>query len=206
MNLKESFRYQKFLDQMMSAASYSITNRDHALYTIEKHKKSEVDPDATDVEKEREVEKFPPNDTVVNFMGWLIAEKHKLTLAISEAKHNLSIDMDAELQTNKLRRAEIAALKRMIAYKAGTSETLGSGYRFTVDGAQTRYSYPVETVSEEAYDRKSAKERLRALTADADQASAAIENAMVTAQVNYIPKYDVNDSFDDVIESFTVAE
>lgn len=30
MNLKETFRYQNFLDKMMSAAEYSICVRDHA--------------------------------------------------------------------------------------------------------------------------------------------------------------------------------
>ena len=49
MNLKESFRYQNFLDMMMRAASASIQQRDHCLKVTKTHLRSKANPDASDV-------------------------------------------------------------------------------------------------------------------------------------------------------------
>lgn len=86
MNLKEAFRYQNFLDKMMSAAEYSICVRDHALVTTKVHNKTKSDPEATDITETVEVEPFFPNDDVIFFMQWLIIEREKLTKAIVDAK------------------------------------------------------------------------------------------------------------------------
>ena len=42
MNLKESFRYQNFLDMMMRAASASIQQRDHCLKVTKTHLRSKA--------------------------------------------------------------------------------------------------------------------------------------------------------------------
>ena len=49
MNLKESFRYQNFLDMMMRAASASIQQRDHCLKVTKTHLRNKANPDASDV-------------------------------------------------------------------------------------------------------------------------------------------------------------
>ena len=86
MNLKESFRYQNFLDKLMRAACCSIQESEHALKITKVHNKTKANPDATDLSEVVEVADFAPNDDVIRFMQWLITEREKLTKAISSAK------------------------------------------------------------------------------------------------------------------------
>lgn len=67
----------------------------------------------------------------------------------------------------------------------------------------------MESVSTEAFDRSCFSAARRQLLADAEEASAAIDLAVVTVEVPYEPPYDVNASFDEVIASWnnrTTAE
>ena len=45
MNLKESFRYQNFLEGMMSEAGSNLASREHCLTTIKRHLRSKANPD-----------------------------------------------------------------------------------------------------------------------------------------------------------------
>ena len=87
MNLKESFRYQNFLDMMMRAASASIQQRDHCLKVTKTHLRSKANPDASDVTETVEGEVFFANDDVVAFMAWLVKEREKLTTAIYRLRY-----------------------------------------------------------------------------------------------------------------------
>ena len=51
MNLKESFRYQKFLDTMMNQARRSLCDPDHILKVTKKHLRNAANPDAENVEE-----------------------------------------------------------------------------------------------------------------------------------------------------------
>ena len=202
MNLKESFRYQNFLDMMMRAASASIQQRDHCLKVTKTHLRSKANPDASDVTETVEGEVFFANDDVVAFMAWLVKEREKLTTAIGAAKASIGFDIDAAIETNKFRQTVNGSIKNMLRYTPTKRVEQGRDYKFNVEGNQTPYIYEIEVVSEEAYDKTGAKTLMREMISKADEVSAAIDAAMINTKVAYEPVFDVNETFDDVMTDF----
>ena len=202
MNLKESFRYQNFLDMMMRAASASIQQRDHCLKVTKTHLRSKANPDASDVTETVEGEVFFANDDVVAFMAWLVKEREKLTTAIGAAKASTGFDIDAAIETNKFRQTVNGSIKNMLRYTPTKRVEQGRDYKFNVEGNQTPYIYEIEVVSEEAYDKTGAKTLMREMISKADEVSAAIDAAMINTKVDYEPVFDVNETFDDVMTDF----
>lgn len=202
MNLKESFRYQNFLDMMMRAASASIQQRDHCLKVTKTHLRSKANPDASDVTETVEGEVFFANDDVVAFMAWLVKEREKLTTAIGAAKAAIGFDIDAAIETNKFRQTVNGSIKNMLRYTPTKRVEQGRDYKFNVEGNQTPYIYEIEVVSEEAYDKTGAKTLMREMISKADEVSAAIDAAMINTKVDYEPVFDVNETFDDVMTDF----
>lgn len=202
MNLKESFRYQNFLDMMMRAASASIQQRDHCLKVTKTHLRNKANPDASDVTETVESEVFFANDDVVAFMAWLVQEREKLTKAIGVAKASIGFDIDAAIETNKFRQTVNGSIKNMLRYTPTKRVEQGRDYKFNVEGNQTPYIYEIEVVSEEAYDKTGAKTLMREMISKADEVSAAIDAAMINTKVEYEPVFDVNETFDDVMTDF----
>lgn len=202
MNLKESFRYQNFLDEMMAGACASIQDRNHGLIVTRKHMKSKANPEAEDVEEIVEHDQFVPNDIVIVFMIWLTAEKHRLTMAIAEAKRSSSLDIDAAIEANKYRQKMRSAIKSMLRYAPSVKTERGQDYKFNMEGNQVPYYYDIEVTSEEAYSKKTAKDAMREAITKADKVSSDIDAVMVNTVVDYTPVYDVNESFEDVIMAY----
>ena len=206
MNLKEAFRYQNFLDTLMTDASYSIQNREHCLITTKKHLRSKANPEAVDTEEIVDAGDFYSNDIVLGFMQYLIGEREKLSTAIGEAKMSLGFDLDAAVATNKFRQRLSNSVRSILRYTAPKKRIeQGQDYRFNIEGNQTPYIYDVEVTVEAAYDTASAKEVMRSVNEKADKVSAMIDAAMINTTVNYNPTFDVNDDFNDVMERFQDA-
>lgn len=203
MNLKESFRYQNFLDDKLNEARYSIGDRNHALKVTKLHLKKKANPDAEDITEVVEVEDFIPNDDVVAFMCWLVEERQKLTEAIFKAKASLGFCLDAALETNKFRQHASSAVKGMLRFTPSKKTEQGRDYKFNVEGNQTPYYYEIETSLEENFNRDTAKKVVRDMITKADKTSAEIDSAMINTTVDYEPVFDVNDSFEDVMAEFT---
>ena len=204
MNLKESFRYQKFLDTMMNQARRSLCDPDHILNVTKKHLRNAANPDAENVEEVIELDTpFFPNDDVIRFMEWLVDERQKLSVAIGRAKASVGFDIDAAIEANKFRQIVYGGIKSMLAYNSSKSKTQGRDYRFNINGDQTPYYYDIEVTKEEAFDREASRAVMRKMITDADQVSADIDAALINIQVNYVPKFDVNESFNDVMAVFT---
>lgn len=203
MNLKESFRYQKFLDALMWSAKSSIQSRDHSLKVTRNHLRHAANPEAEDVVENVECgEQFFPNDQVISFMQSLVSEKDKLSHAIGEAKRSSAIDIDAAIETNKFNRSMADAIKTMLRFGAYKRTDRGVGYKFDVNGVQQTYSYDLEISGEEAFNREESRKIMRRAVADADELSADIDAAMINVTVDYVPPYDVNDSFEDAMSAF----
>lgn len=203
MNLKESFRYQNFLDGLLRCATSSVSNRDHCLTVTKTHLRNKANPEVADVTETVEVEKFFKNDDVLSFMKLLVEEKLLLTQKISEAKADISeIDLDAAIESNKFRQQVSNAVRIMMRYTPRKTVEQGRDYKFNIEGNQTAYYYDIEVESVEAYDKDSAKELMRNMIATADKNSTLIDAALINTMVDYEPKFDVNDSFEDVMESF----
>ena len=202
MNLKESFRYQKFLNTLMANASASIVAVDHCLKTVKVHKRNAVNPDAEDMTEEVEVPAFIPNDTMILFMSYLVDEREKLSIAIGKAKASIGFDIDAAVETNKFRQSLHSSIRRMMRYAPGKSKSQARGYKFDINGVQQAYIYDVETTTSENYTKDTAKALMRNMITTADDVSARVDAALINTTVEYDPPYDVNESFEDVLETF----
>ncbi len=202
MNLKESFRYQNFLDAMMQEAKGSLMDRTHALTVTKTHLKNKSNVEAKDVTEVVEVDDFAPNDDVIAFMCWLVAEKQKLTEAIATAKASLDFCLDAAVEANKFRQGANNAIRNMLKCKPFKKTEQGRDYKFNNEGNQTAYYYEIEISCEENFNRNNAKNTMRDMIAAADKTSADIDAAMINTTVNYTPLFDVNDTFTDVMAEF----
>lgn len=202
MNLKESFRYQNYLDGLMSSAGSSITNLEHCLSVTKTHFRSKANSEAEDVTEVVDYGEFYANDDVLKLMLFLIGEREKLTSAIDRAKAGIGFDIDAAIETNKFRQCVAGRIKMMLHYMASKKTERGSDYAFNVDRNQMQYYYDIEVVSTEAFDRGAAKKTMRDLLAQADKTSAEIDAAMINTVVEYVAPFNVNDSFEDVMEAF----
>ena len=173
MNLKEAFRYQKFLDRMMYAACSSIQRDEHCILTKKTHLRSAANPDTEDITEVIETEPFVNNDTVIEFIKWLIEQKEQLSTEIGNAKKSIEYtDIDAAIEANN------------------------------AEGNQLSYYYKIDVSEEEMFDRVSDKSIQRELLTTADNVSAAVDAYMINTTVDYNPVYSVNESYDDVIAMF----
>lgn len=202
MNLKESFRYQNFLDKIMSEATASLIARDHCLTITKTHLRNEANTEASNITETVDFGDFYKCDDVLSFMLLLVEERNKLSTAIGEAKASVGFDIDAAIETNKFRQLVADRTKLMLRHTASKRTERGVDYKFNNEGNQTQYYYNIEVNMTEAFDRDSAKNVIRDIMTEADQASAAIEAAMVNTQVVYKPLFNVNDSFEDAMEVF----
>lgn len=206
MNLKEAFHYQNFLNSLMNLATLSIKSGG-ALKVTKKHLRSKANPEARDVEEEVEPTDYIPVEAYVKFMDSLIEAKAALTEAISDAKSGLDFDIDAAVETNKIRQSAHNSLKRILNInKAYTRTERDSDYKFNAEGNQVSYVYDVEVTATEMFDRKTIKDKTKELITKSDGVSAMIDMAMVNTTVSYVPVFDVNDSFEDIIAGFITVE
>ena len=202
MNLKESFRYQNFLENMMAEAGSSLTSREHSLTVTKKHLRNKSNHEAQDMVETVDVGEFYMNDDVLSFMLLLVDERKKLTDAIGRAKASVGFDIDAAVETNKFRQTVAARTKAMLRFVPSKRIEQGRDYKFNVEGNQTPYLYEIEVETTEAFDRGRAKSVVREIMLQADKASAEIHSALINTQVEYEQPFNVNDSFDDVMEEF----
>lgn len=203
MNLKEAFRYQNFLDRIFGAACVSIEKRDHCLTQTRNHLYNKVNPDMENVKEEVKTEEdFFANDDVIQAMLFLIEEKEKLSIAINKAKESIDMDIDAAVSVNKYRQLLNKSVAFMMRLNPCTRIETGIAQKFNSTGDPVDYKYDVEVTSVEAYDRKAAKKIMKKVISEADKTSAAIDFVKVNTTVDYTPVFDVNDSFEDVMNAF----
>lgn len=202
MNLKESFRYQNFLGALHSSAASSLVDERHCLTITKTHLRSKANSDAADFTEQVDVGEFHKNDDVLRFMLYIIEEREKLTSAISRAKASIGFDLDAAVETNKLRQTVSRNINMMLRYKGTKRTERGTDYKFNAEGNQAPYYYDIEVVTEENFDRVQAKSAAQSVIAKADEVSAAIDAALINTRVEYEAPFNVNDSFDDAMAAF----
>lgn len=206
MNLKESFRYQNFLENMLAYAGNSLTDREHSLTITKNHLRKKANAEAEDMIETVDVGEFFKNDDVLKFMTMLVEERSKLTNAIGKAKASIGFDLDAAIETNKFRQTVANRVKTMLRFTASKRTERGTDYKFNVEGNQTQYYYDIEVEANEAFDRSVAKDTMRKLILEADKVSAEIDSAMINTMVEYDASFNVNDSFEDVMTDFLAKE
>ena len=209
MTLKEAFTYQNFLEEIITKGETYLGNSGFVTTTKELHKKKAANPE---VEDEEVIAKKPYDvdfgvAEVIDFVVDAIKEKEALSKAISEAKKNLDFDIDAAISMNGKKQGFINILKMMNRQKSSESTIQGSGYRInSIDGNQMRYFYDVDRVTTIDFDRNNVKGLIKKYAKECDDTSAKIELTMITANVEFDPRWDMNDTFEDIIENTKGAE
>ena len=98
MNLKESFRYQKFLDGLMRNAVANLQNPCHCLETTKVHYRHAVNPDAVDETEIVDDGEFVHNDVMLAYKAFLgEAELTEAQMAVVDTDRSGTIE-EAEYQ------------------------------------------------------------------------------------------------------------
>ena len=209
MNLKEAFRYQNKLQQLMEEAE-DILRWDRNVLKVEQtallHKVHPEAVDETTIEPADTVYADQITEVAVLLM-FLLEERERLSRAIREAKQAMDMDFDGEVSLNT-RRQNIAGIFRSMA-QLRSSEVLipngGTGYKFNAEGNQVSYRCDLKKVTTINFDRNKVRSYASALSRRADQVSAELDKRMVITEVSYEPPFDVNDTFAEILARQTEA-
>lgn len=201
MNLKESYRYANYLDNLLSTAYSYLRNKGFITTTKQNHLRSKANSDAQDelidVQKPYDVE-FTPN-SVLDFIVKVIDEKEGLSNAIAFAKANTEINIDNAIAMNKKKQGFVSVLNGMVAIKATEKQTTGRDYKFDVNGEQKPYTYNVTEITSIDFDRDSVKGLIKKYNKVCDEVSAKLDEIEIITVVKFNPQFDINDTFEDLV-------
>ena len=201
MNLKESYRYANYLDNLLSTAYSYLRNKGFITTTKQNHLRSKANSDAQDevidVQKPYDVE-FTPN-SILDFIVKVIDEKEGLSNAIAIAKANTEINIDNAIAMNKKKQGFVSVLNGMVGIKSTEKQTTGRDYKFDVNGEQKPYTYPVTEVTSISFDRDDVKGLIKKYNKDCDEVSAKLDEIEITTAVEFNPAFDINDTFEDLV-------
>lgn len=205
MNLKEAFRFQNKLQELIEDAQRHLGNEQNVLKVKTTYLRSKAMEGAADeVIEENLTSQFAgrAND-LMSFLLYLLEQKAILATAIHETKKELPIDMDSETTLNA-QRQRIAQTFGYLVNLRSSEKTIpggGTGYRFNVEGNQVTYRCDVRKVTTIDFDRNVARKHLSALNKKSDAVSAEIDRCIVNFTVNYDAPFDVNDTFEEVFDA-----
>lgn len=202
MNLKESYRYANYLDNLLNAAYSYLQNKGFVTTTKQNHLRSKANSEAVDevieVQKPYDVD-FTPN-AVINFAVKVIAEKELLANAIATAKAGTEINIDNAVALNKKKQGFVAVLNGIANIKPSEKTTQGTDYKFNQqDGNQIRYYYNIEETITIDFDRNDVKALIKKYSKECDDISAKLDAIAINTIVEHTQKYDINDTFEDLV-------
>lgn len=201
MNLKESYRYANYLDDLLNKASSYLRNDKFVTTTKQEHLRSKVNSEATDevidVQKPYDVE-FTPND-VINFAVRVLTEKEKLAEAIAVAKANAEINIDTAIALNKKKQYFANTLEALSNIKPRQRTASGKAYRFNINNEQVPYTYDIEETTTIDFDRNDVRNLVKKYLKETDEISAKLDAIEINTQVVFECSWDVNDSFEDIV-------
>ena len=206
MNLKEAFRFQNKLQELMNEADYILAETDNLVQVKTTYLRRRVMAEAEDevVLSEPDSPFAGQIDQLADFLLYLLDQRTALAGAIRQAKAGMELDMDMESNLNSQRQSIANRFRKMANLRA--SETLvtggGVGYRFNAEGNQVSYRCDIRKVTTINFDRNKIRRLSARLYEQADATSTRLDVALVTTQVNYQPPFDVNDTFAEVFESY----
>ena len=200
MNLKESYRYANFLENLLDSAKNYLGRDDFVTTTKEDHLRSKENKDAVDelgvvVAKQIDVD-FTPNQ-VIDFIVKVVNEKEKLFTAIAGAKATTEINIDNAISLNKRKQSIIYTLQMLANRKPKEIQITGRDYKFDINGEQKPYNYNINKITSIDYDRNTVKNLIKKYRKECDEISSKLDEIEITTQVDFTPLFDVNDSFED---------
>lgn len=202
--LKEAFRYQNFLESMIQNCDKYLRDSNNTMKIIEEHHRSKVQPEAQDDKKDNIADRPLPvsANKLIDFLIQIYEEKKRLSEAINDAKNQHCADMDMNMALNKTRQRIVDRLKSVAALKNRKTTNKGSAYCFNNDGNQVEYYYDIEVTSVPEFDRSKVKKLIQELAGDSDMISTRIDYYLSSVPVNYVPSFDINSSFEELIEEY----
>ena len=157
MNLKVAFRAQNKLQTLMDEASEILQDRGNTLKVTTTHLRSKVMLEAQDaVTEDAAPSEYAEHiNQVAAFLMAMLAEREKLSAAISAAKAKLPLDMDSETGLNRARQNLADIFRRMAVLRNSEVEIAsgGSGYRFNGEGNQVSYRCDTKRVTTINFDQ-----------------------------------------------------
>ena len=212
MNLKEAFRFQNKLENLMSEAKEILradenvtrVRNTYLLHKVMPEAKDETNFDAPSTEYSEQI------TAVAEFLMYLLEEREKLSGAIYRAKAGLDLPagLDGEVSLNG-KRQEIAAVLRHMAGLRSSEVVVpggGVGYRFNNEGNQVSYRCDLKKVTTIHFDRRKVQKMCAALSRRAEEISSVLDVALITTPVDYQPPFEVNETFAEVFCAFTGGE
>ena len=209
MNLKEAFRFQNKLQELIGKTEEILKNESNVMLVTNTVLKSKVDKDATD-EVTKDQSRFTLFDlsnkvtVLADFLMYLFEQRKELSLAIQKAKADLPIDIDAETSLNAKRQEISNVFSSMVSLR--NSETIlskgGIGYRFNAEGNQTPYKCDIRIVRTINFDRNKVRSYLKKLNSDSDAVSSKLDICLVTSNVDYDVPFDVNNGFAEIFDGY----
>ena len=201
MNLKESYRYANYLDSLLRRAYTYLGNTGFVTTTVEEHLRSKSNPDVDDetieVQKPYDVE-FTPNQ-VIDFVVKVLDEKEKLSEAIAEAKSTTEINIDNAISMNKKKQVFVSVLNGIADIKPTEKKTTGKAYKFDINGEQKPYVYDVNCKTSIDFDRNDVRNLIKKYLKETDEISAKLDLIEITTQVDFIPAFDINSKFEELV-------
>ena len=201
MNLKESYRYANYLDGLLSTAYTYLRNKGFTTTTKQNHLRSKANSEAQDeiieVQKPYDVE-FTPNN-VVDFVIKVLNEKETLFNAIADAKSGTEINIDNAIAMNKKKQGFVSILNGMADIKASESIVSGSDYKFNQEGNQVKYFYNIEQSTSIDFDRTDVRNLIKKYLKETDEISAKLDLIEITTIVDFVPKWDINEKFEELV-------
>ena len=206
MNLKEAFRYQNYLNSLISSATMYLHTPSNVTKIKQEHLRKKVNADAEDeiVDSATERSIKHPVDTIVDFILDVVNTKSALCEAISEAKASCGLDIDASIAMNKTRQQSADIFNYIAGIKPQERLREGRAYKFNNEGNQVPYTYNIKEVVSIDFDRNKVKGCAKALTKKSDDISNQIDKLMVSTEVKFATKYDLTDSFEEALDQFVV--
>ena len=203
MVLKEAYRYQKFLAGLIHSAEYYLYKKEFVTTVEQYHERKKSNPDAENetVQKENPTKSsvdFSVND-LLRFIPELLEEKENLSIAINKAKNTTEIDIDDSLSMNKQKQEFIRVLNDMNSKKSCEKTITGKGYKFNVNNEQVPYIYDVVEKTTIDFDRNTVKALIKKYSKETDHVSTILDRIVLTTQVDFDPKYDINDTLEELL-------
>lgn len=201
MNLKESYRYANYLDNLLDTAYTYLRDRRFITTTKQEHLRSKANSEAEneiiEVQKPYDVD-FTPNN-IVDFVVKVIDEKEKLSAAIAKAKVETEINIDNAIAMNKKKQAFVSVLNGMANIKASEKQTSGTDYKFNQEGNQVKYCYNITETTTIDYDRNSVRALAKKFLKETDEISAKLDAIEINTVLNFEPTFDINSTFEEVV-------
>lgn len=201
MSLKEAFRYQNHISDIYAAIANYLRQTKNVTSVTENHMRSKANPEAVDevvkVEMERDFD--VPTARLIALLVQLAKERGDLVFAIEKAKAAAQFNLDAAIAANTIER-ELSRHLEMITY-AKTSRRMrtGTGYKFDVEGKQQPYVYDIEETTTVEFDRAQVKKIANAYLDKCDENSRAIDLFTLETEIEFEPKYGMNENVEDIV-------